>query len=168
MGIVSGMWPWDCQAPGNIRASQVGSKAMFRSSLSLLILSHPLCCWQQVRESPTVLLVVGTCVTHCAVGSRYVCALQVSPPVMTNSLLHPRLLEYIVIFDFQDLGHFQLPVLFTHVMYAQMYVYNTLIPRPSHSFPSIACRTVSGRSPGIFSHVSDVTGRANYANVGIM
>ena len=23
-------------------------------------------------ESPTVLLVVGTCVTHCAVGSRYV------------------------------------------------------------------------------------------------
>ena len=39
---------------------------------------------------------------------------------------------------------FKLPVLFTHVMYAQMYVYNTLVPRPSHTFPSIACRTLAG------------------------
>ena len=26
----------------------------------------------------------------------------------------------------------------------------------------------SGRGPGIFSHVSDVTDTANYANVGVM
>ena len=35
------------------------------------------------------------------------------------------------------------------------------------SFPSLAVRK-SRRGPGIFSHVSDVTHRANYANVGDM
>ena len=34
----------------------------------------------------------------------------------------------------------------------------SLVPRPSPSFPSLAVR-LSGRGPGTFSHVSDVTGR---------
>ena len=52
---------------------------------------------------------------------------------------------------------------FAEIMYAQMYVYNTFVPRPSHSFPSLAVQ-LSGRGPGIFFHVSDVTDRANYAS----
>ena len=35
------------------------------------------------------------------------------------------------------------------------------------SFPSLAVRK-SGRGPGTFPHVSDVTDRANYVNVGDM
>ena len=34
----------------------------------------------------------------------------------------------------------------------------SLVPRPAPSFPSLAVR-LSGRGPGTFSHVSDVTGR---------
>ena len=43
----------------------------------------------------------------------------------------------------------------------------SLVPRPAPSFPSLAVR-LSGRGPGTFSHVSDVTDKANYANVGVM
>ena len=43
----------------------------------------------------------------------------------------------------------------------------SLVPRPAPSFPSLAVR-LSGRGPGTFPHVSDVTDRANYANVGVM
>ena len=43
----------------------------------------------------------------------------------------------------------------------------SLVPRPAPSFLSLAVR-LSGRGPGTFSHVSDVTDRANYANVGVM
>ena len=35
------------------------------------------------------------------------------------------------------------------------------------SFPSLAV-WLSGRGPGTFFHVSDITDRANYANVGVM
>ena len=41
----------------------------------------------------------------------------------------------------------------------------SLVPRTSPSFPSLAVRK-SRRGPGTFSHVSDVTDRANYTNVG--
>ena len=34
----------------------------------------------------------------------------------------------------------------------------SLVPRPAPSFPSLAVQ-LSGRGPGTFSHVSDVTGR---------
>ena len=43
----------------------------------------------------------------------------------------------------------------------------SLVPRHPPSFPSLAVRK-SGRGPGTFPHVSDVTDRANYANVGDM
>ena len=43
----------------------------------------------------------------------------------------------------------------------------SLAPRPSPTFLSLAMR-LSGRGPGTFPHVSDVTDRANYANVGII
>ena len=43
----------------------------------------------------------------------------------------------------------------------------SLVPRPPPSFPSLAVWK-SGRGPGTFPHVSDVTDRANYANVGDM
>ena len=43
----------------------------------------------------------------------------------------------------------------------------SLVPRPSSSFPSLAVRK-SGRGPGTFTDVSDVTDRVNYANVGNM
>ena len=43
----------------------------------------------------------------------------------------------------------------------------SLVPRPAPSFLSLAVR-LSGRGPGTFPHVSDVTDRANYANVGVM
>ena len=46
-------------------------------------------------------------------------------------------------------------------------VCSSLVPRPTPSFPSLAVR-LSGRGPGTFPHVSDVTDRANYANVGVM
>ena len=47
------------------------------------------------------------------------------------------------------------------------YTLSSLVPRPAPSFPSLAVR-LSGRGPGTFSHVSDVTDRANYANMGVM
>ena len=43
----------------------------------------------------------------------------------------------------------------------------SLVPRPPPSFPSRVVRK-SGRGPGTFPHVSDVTDRANYVNVGDM
>ena len=46
-------------------------------------------------------------------------------------------------------------------------VSHSLVPRPPPSFPSLAVRK-SGRRPGTFPHVSDVTDRANYVNVGDM
>ena len=45
--------------------------------------------------------------------------------------------------------------------------YLSLVPRPAPSFPSLAVR-LSGRGPGTFPHISDVTDRENYANVGVM
>ena len=42
-----------------------------------------------------------------------------------------------------------------------------IVPRPSPSFPLLA-EWLSGRGPGTFPHVSDVTDRANYVNEGIM
>ena len=89
-------------------------------------------------------------------------ALYVSPPVMTNSLLHPRLLEYTVIFDFQA----------PSVVYACNVCTNVCVQYlRSQALAHLSVDRlpyVSRRSPGIFFHVSDVTGRANYANVGIM
>ena len=46
-------------------------------------------------------------------------------------------------------------------------VWDSLVPRPPPSFPSLAVRK-SGRGPGTFPHVSNVTDRANYVNVGDM
>ena len=43
----------------------------------------------------------------------------------------------------------------------------SLVPRPAPSFPSLAVRLI-GRGPGTFPHVSDVTDRTNYANMGVM
>ena len=88
---------------------------------------------------------------------------------MANSLLHLRVLEWTVIFEFQDWAILAPSVVYgcAGIMYAQMYVYNSLVPRPSHSFPSFAVR-LSRRGPGIFSHMSDVTDRPNYANVDVM
>ena len=43
----------------------------------------------------------------------------------------------------------------------------SLILRPSPSFPLLAVR-LSGRGPGTFSHMTDITYMANYGNVGIM
>ena len=45
--------------------------------------------------------------------------------------------------------------------------YASLVPRPPPSFPSLAVRQ-SGGGPGTFPHVSDVTDRANYTNMGNM
>ena len=39
-----------------------------------------------------------------------------------------------------------------------MWIFNSLVPRPSPSFPSLVVQ-LSGSGPGTFSHVSDVTGR---------
>ena len=43
----------------------------------------------------------------------------------------------------------------------------SLVPRPPPSFLSLAVRK-SWREPGTFRHVSDVTDRANYTNMGDM
>ena len=74
----------------------------------------------------------------------------------------------------QNLQNLQLPVRIIPTCYHRNkgeveYILgiNSLVPRPSHSFPSLAVR-LSGRGPGTFSHVRDVTDRANYANVGVM
>ena len=48
------------------------------------------------------------------------------------------------------------------VSYAQ--ILTNLVPRPLPSFPS----QLSGRGPGTFSPINDITDRANYVNVGIM
>ena len=41
---------------------------------------------------------------------------------------------------------------------SMVWIFNSLVPRPSPSFPSLVVQ-LSGRGPGTFSHVSDVTGR---------
>ena len=72
---------------------------------------------------------------------------------MANSLLHLRLLEWTVIFEFQDWAILAPSVVYgcAGIMYAQMYVYSTLVPRPSHSFLSLAVQLV-GEGLVIFSH----------------
>ena len=52
-------------------------------------------------------------------------------------------------------------------VYINLYSLTSLVPRPPPSFPSLVVRK-SGRGPGTFPHVSDVTDRANYVNVGDM